>query len=209
MKYLILCTLSLLTLNLVGFAEYGNSHLPLKSHFVQHESQNDTIKSRITPGIPSKFDWLKLLDGRELEVEVRRISDKYVFFSKPGNMDMDWIDRREVQTIYYRTGKIEQMTQKAVEIREVKDWQKVNVTHSKEDVNDMIKIEDLQVKHTASNRHEYYKAKTLEASAEIILKKQAALLNADIILIVKVDHYRAYGDPPVVTMTAEAYRKKE
>lgn len=195
-----------------SFAEYGNSHLLLNrdenSSYVQQESKNDTIKSRITPGVPSKFDWLKLLDGKELEVEVRRISDKYVFYSKPGVMDMDWIDRREVQTIYYRTGKIEQMSQKAVEIREVKDWQEIVSTRQSEDVSDLIKIEDIQVRHEASNRHEYYKAKTLEASAEILLKKQAALLNADVILIVNVEHYRAYGDPPVVTMTAETYRKR-
>ncbi|PKP43821.1 MAG: hypothetical protein CVT95_11725 [Bacteroidetes bacterium HGW-Bacteroidetes-12] len=191
-----------------------NKHERLSNSFqlstsLVQEEVNDTTRSRITPGVQSQYDWLKLLNGQEKEVEVRRISDKYVFYSQPDNMDVEWIDRREVQTIYYRTGKIEQMTQKAIEIRKVKDWQKIDATRAKEDVDDMIKVEDLQVKHEATNRHEYNKAKTLETSAEIILKKQAALLNADIILIVKVEHHRAYGDPPVVTMTAEAYRKRE
>lgn len=178
------------------------------SHSVIQEQAKDTTLSKITPGVQSQYDWLKLLNGQEKEVEVRRISDKYVFYSQPGNMDVAWIDRREVRTIYYRSGKVEQMAQKAVEIREVKDWQLITLTKEKEDVLDMIKVDDIEVKHEGTTRHHYYKPATLLTSAEIVLKKQAALLDADIVLIMKVEHHRAYGDPPVVTVTGEAYRAR-
>jgi hypothetical protein len=183
-----------------------NSSLTSK-RIVQGQAK-DTTHSKITPGVQSTYDWLKLLNGQEQEVEVKRISDKYVFYSQPGKMDIDWIDRREVRTIYYRTGKVEQMAQKVLEIREVKDWQLVSLTKDEEDVLDMIKVDDIEVMYEGTSQHHYYKPATLLTSAEIVLKKQAALLGADMVLIITIEHHRSYGDPPVVTIIGEAYRKR-
>ncbi len=178
------------------------------------KSQSDTTnraaakRSKITPGVPSKFDWIKLLDGTEMEVEVRRISEKYVFYSKPGNMDTDWIDRRKVQTIYYRTGGVEQMSSRVTEIRNVKDWREIELTKNASDVEGLIKIDNLDVRLEATSNQHYRSVQALERSAEAVLRRQAALINADIVLITRVNHIRAYGDAPVVSMTGEAYRKK-
>lgn len=171
-------------------------------------SQVEVKKSKITPGVPSKFDWIKLLDGTEMEVEVRRISEKYVFYSQPGNMDTDWIDRRKVQTIYYRTGGVEQMSSRVTEIRNVKDWREIELTKNASDVDGLIKIDNLDVRLEATSNQHYRSVQALERSAESVLRRQAALINADIVLIIRVNHIRAYGDAPVVNMVGEAYRKK-
>lgn len=175
---------------------------------IQQPDSTATKQSKITPGIPSTYDWLKLFDGSEMEVEVRRISEKYVFFSEPGNMDTDWMDRRKIKTIYYRTGTVEQLNSSEQEIKETKDWQTIVLTKSPQDVNDHIKIDDINVKFESKSRQHYRSAKALERSAEIVIMKQAANMNADVVLITKVSHIRAYGDAPVVNMVGETYRKK-
>lgn len=172
------------------------------------QPDSTTKESKITPGIPSTYDWLKLFDGSEMEVEVRRISERYVFFSEPGNMDTDWMDRRKIKTIYYRTGAVEQLNSSEQEIKETKDWQSIDLTKDPKDVDDCIKIDDLNVRFESKSRQHYRSAKALERSAEIIVLKQAANMNADIVLITKVNHIRAYGDPPVISINAEAYRKR-
>jgi hypothetical protein len=175
---------------------------------VQATQDNESQNSRITPGVPSEYDWIKLVNGKEKEVEIRRISEKYVYFSEPREMDMKWIDRREVQTLYYRSGKIEQMTQGEVEIRKVKDWKLVELTKDISKVESMIRIDVVEIRLEASSRHHYYKPETLQSSAEIVLKKNAALLHADIILITRTEHHRAYGDPPSIYMSGVAYRSR-
>ncbi len=196
---------------------YANNRFSQNKYQVnydQHESfsfetnSSDTTKSRITPGVPSKYDWIRLTNGEEREVEVRKISDKYVYISKPGDMDMEWIDRREVQTIYYRSGRVEPMTEKEVTVRQVKDWKDIKTTTKPADVEGMIRVEDLEVRMEASTRHHHTRPSTLESSAEIVLKKNAALLNADIVLITRKDHHRAYGEAPSIYMTGVAYRER-
>ncbi len=175
---------------------------------VQAPQENQSQESKITPGVPSEYDWIKLVNGKEKEVEIRRISEKYVYFSEPGEMDMKWIDRREVQTLYYRSGTVEQMTQGEVQIRKVKDWKLVELTKDPSQVESMIRVDVVEVRLEASSRHHYYKPETLRSSAEIVLKKNAALINADIILITRTEHHRAYGDPPSIYMSGVAYRSR-
>ena len=184
--------------------------IPTPKSKVYSFENNDTIKKgpRITPGVPSEYDWIKLLNGKELEVEVKRISDKFVFFSRPDDANMDWIDREEVEAIYYRTGSVEKMAKIMDEKRETKDWREVRVTREPEHVANMARVEDLEIRYEPTTRNHNYRPKTLENNAEIALQRQAALLKADIILITSVNHHRAYGVPPIVIMQAEAYRKR-
>jgi len=171
-------------------------------------NDDSTVVSRITPGEPSTYDWIKLLDGKEIEVEIRKISEKFVYFSKPGDMETDYIDRRQVQTIYYRTGKIEPMSANPTEIRKIIEWEQVDITNNPKDVEGMIKIEELKVALQATTRHHYYKPETLETSAEIILRKNAGLNGGEIVLVTSREHHRAYGDPPRVTLLGTSYRKR-
>jgi hypothetical protein len=175
---------------------------------VSDNASDEVQKSKITPGVPSKFDWIKLLDGTEMEVEVRRISEKYVFYSQPGDMGTDQVDRREVQTIYYRSGGVERMNTRATEIKAVNDWRSIEVTKNSEDVMGYIKIDDIEVRFEAVSRNHFRDAQALERSALTVARKQAALLNAEVVLITKVNHVRGYGEPPTIILTGEAYKTR-
>ncbi len=165
-------------------------------------------KSSIDFTKTSKVDMIKFLDGNIIEVDVQKISEKFITYNKPGDInDIEYVDRRKVQAIHFRSGRIETMSEKSVEIRKVGSWEDVKLTDKPEDVKGMVEVKNMEVKLVAQTRHHYYKPETLESSAEIIMKKNAALENAEIVLITKRSHHRAYGDPPAVILEGIAYRK--
>lgn len=165
-------------------------------------------KSSIDFTKTSKVDMIKFLDGNIIEVDIQKISEKFITYNKPGDInDIEYVDRRKVQAIHFRSGRIETMSEKTVEIRKIGSWEDVKLTDKPEDVKGMIEVKNMEVKLVAQTRHHYYKPETLENSAEIIMKKNAALENAEIVLITKRAHHRAYGDPPAVILVGIAYRK--
>jgi|GEM_PF-2118133 hypothetical protein len=172
----------------------GTYYLPI---VVNDEIQNPTIS-----------DKLLLMSDKEVVCEVKRVSDKFVFYIKPGSKDTEWIDRRLVKSIHYQNGEIEDLTKKEVKEKATKDWNEVTISKNSEDVVGMVKVGDIEVKHQATTRQHYFKPYTLESSAEILVRRNAAQKNADIALVLKVEHHRPYGDPPVVTIIAEAYINK-
>ena len=149
-----------------------------------------------------------LFRSEDMVCEVKRVSDKFVFYTKPGSKDMEWIDRRLVKTIFYQNGVVDDLTEKETKEKLPKDWKEVTITKNPEDVAGMVKVSEIVVKHVASTRQHYFKPNTLESSAEIVVRRNAAQKDADFVLVLKVEHHRPYGDPPVVTIIGEAYKKQ-
>jgi len=167
--------------------------------------------SSLTPKIPKSklgIDMMVLMNGDEKEVEIRKFSLKYIYYSKAGESTMTQIDRRLVNVIYYRSGRKEVITPRAVDIPQNSDWEQIKVTENPKDVGPtMIEIDVIEVVVEASGREQYYKPQTLENSAYIILKKKAAMLNGVLVLITKKSHNRPYGEAPSLNIQAIAYRR--
>ena len=157
---------------------------------------------------PTTNDKLLLMSGKDMLCEVKRVSDKFVFYTKSGGKDMEWIDRRLVKTIYYQNGVVDDLTKKETIEKSPRDWKEVTITKNPEDIAGMVKVSDISIKHVASTRQHYFKSNTLESSAEIVARRNAAQKDADFVLVLKVEHHRPYGDPPVVTIIGEAYKKQ-
>lgn len=174
-------------------------------------SQDSTKKSAASAAFPKSklgIDIMVLMNGEQKDVEILKFSLKYIYFSNPGEKGMVQIDRRLVNTIYYRSGRKEVITPKATDIPDNSDWEKIIITEDSKDVKgNMIEIDIVEARVEASTRDQYYKPETLEASAKIILKKKAALIKGELILIKKKSHNRAYGEPPSLVMQGIAYRK--
>ncbi|MFO8021182.1 MAG: hypothetical protein R6U65_01855 [Perlabentimonas sp.] len=161
-----------------------------------------------TEGSESRvYDRLKMVDGSEKEVVVKEISDKFVFFSEPEVDNVDWVDKNEVEAILYKDGTKRYLERRSNDKSRVKDWRGVEVTRDAEEVSGMVKIDELEVRREAISRSQFLKNSTLETNAEIAIKKEAAAIRADVVLVIEVLHHRAYGDPPLVVMRGEAYRK--
>jgi hypothetical protein len=168
-------------------------------------------KSSVTPEIPKSklgIDLMILMTGESREVEIRKFSLKYIYYSKPNEVSMVQIDRRLVNVIYYRSGRKEVITPKAIDIPQNTDVEKIKVTENPKDVGPtMIEIDVIEVEVEASTHEQYVKPQTLETSAIIILKKKAAMINGELVLITKKSHSRPYGEAPSLRIEAIAYRK--
>ena len=187
----------------MGFCQ---NSLASEVYLPQQDSTKGTNSSSHFPKSKLGVDIMVLMNGEQKEVEIRKFSVKFIYFSNPNQSNMMQIDRRLVNVIYYRSGRKEIITPKSVDIPDNSDWEKVVVTEDPKDVKgNMIQIDVIEARVEASSRE--HKPETLEATAKTILKKKAALLKGELVLIKKKSHNRAYGEPPSLIMQGIAYRK--
>mgnify|MGYP001593176207 CR=1 FL=1 len=188
---------------------YGQPLLAMEVISVQDTTNKGTKASASFPKSKLGIDFIVLMKGEQREVEIRKFSTKFIFYSKHAESNMTQIDRRLVNAIYYRSGKKEVITPKAVDIPQNSEWEKIKITDNIKDINMalMIEIDIIEVTVEASTREQYVKPQTLENSAYIILRKKAAMLNGEVVLIRKKSHSRPYGEPPSLRIEATAYRK--
>lgn len=175
---------------------------------IQDTTNKGANASTAFPKSKLGVDIMMLMTGEQKEVEIRKFSTKFIYFSRPKETNMVQIDRRLVNVIYYRSGRKEIITPKATDIPQNNDWEKIKVTENPKDVSGMmIEIDVIEVVVEATTREQYVKPQTLENSAYIILKKKAAMLNGELVLIKKKSHSRPYGEAPSLRIVAVAYRK--
>jgi len=187
---------------------YSQPLLAMGNYFIQDTTNKSTNASAAFPKSKLGVDIMMLMTGEQREVEIRKFSTKFIYYSRPKESTMVQIDRRLVNVIYYRSGSKEVITPRAVDIPQNSDWEKIKVTENPKDVSPMmIEIDLIEVVVEASTREQYVKPQTLENSANIILRKKAAMLNGELVLIKKKSHSRPYGEAPSLRIEAVAYRK--
>lgn len=168
----------------------------------QNEEKEDN--STEIESIEQKTDIIYQHDGNKMLVNVKKIYLNDLYYSLPGETKVNKMDQRLVHKIEYKTGKVEILNETAPEIREVGDYRKVKVTRNPDDVEGLIEVAKLEAKAEGSDRG-YSTPKTLERSAVIILRRKAALVNADIVLITDKKSYAAFGEIPSLTLYGKAY----
>ncbi len=137
-------------------------------------------------------------------VDVKKFNYKYISYTDPGKMEMYDIDRRKVYKIIYKSGLVEFINTVEKKIPYNKDWKYILITESEDEINGYTKMG--KVKGSSSNSKIEATNEELERSAVIMLKKQAAKLEADIVLITNRSYYRAYGEIPSAILKGIAYK---
>jgi hypothetical protein len=146
-------------------------------------------------------------DGTKMFVDVKKIQMNDLFYSLPGETKVSKMDQRLVYKIEYKSGKIEILNEKPTEIRDVGDYRKVKVTYDPKDVDGLIEVARLEARADGSDKS-YSTPKSLERTAIIVLRRKAALINSEIILITDKKTHVAFGEIPFVVMYAKAYSYK-
>jgi hypothetical protein len=162
------------------------------------EDAKNNLKSEVT-------DVIYQHDGTKLLVDVKKIYLNDLYYSFPGETKVNKMDQRLVHKIEYKSGKVEVLNETPQDVREVGDYRKVKVTKDPDDVEGLIEVAKLEAIAEGSERGGYTTQKTLERSAIIVLRRKAALVNADIILITDKKTQVAFGELPKVTLYGTAY----
>ncbi|HAF27853.1 MAG TPA: hypothetical protein DCG75_02295 [Bacteroidales bacterium] len=164
-------------------------------------SEKDTSKSSVTT---KKSDVIFQHDGTKMFVDVKRIYLNDLYYSLPGDSKVNKMDQRLVHKIEYKSGKVEVLNETAPDVREVGDYRKVKVTEDPDDVEGLIEVAKLEAKSEGSDKG-YATPKSLERTAIIVLRRKAALVNADIVLIIEKKSNVAFGEIPATTLYGIAY----
>jgi hypothetical protein len=153
----------------------------------------------------SPADTIILFGGEKITGIIQRITSESVIYKKSANSEQESVNRNRVNKIQYSSGKTEVINESPKKPGEKIDWRKVKVLKNKKQVLGMTKVEDLEASAKGSGRG-YETPKSLKRRATVILRKKAAKINANYVLIVKESVSAAFGEIPSVTIEAKAYR---
>lgn len=169
-------------------------------------NQNQTdIKDTLENTVKNKkSDIIYQHDGTKMFVDVKKIYLNDLYYSLPGDSRVNKMDQRLVYKIEYKSGKVEILNETAPDVREVGDYRKVKVTENSDDVDGLIEVAKLEAKSEGSDKG-YSTLKSLERNAILVLRRKAAQVNADIVLITGKKSNVAFGEIPAITLYGIAY----
>lgn len=166
------------------------------------------------------FDKIITFDNEVLVGKIQHITLTEVRFLYPFNSRVETINRQKVSQILYADNRIDLFTPYDDEKKELlpiqedrlivyrrEIWEKILTTDNEDDVAGMTLAGPVSAVYQADqfkSSNDY-----LEKNGFIILKKKAAKLQADYILITSKSFHKAYGDPPSIKIEGIAYRKME
>ena len=164
------------------------------------------------------FDKIITFDNEVLIVKVQHITFTEIRFLFPFNTRYESINRQKVSQILYADNRIDLFTpfeEDKKELLPIQEerlivyrrelWERILTTENKNDVNGFKKIGPVSAVFEAdriNSNHKY-----LEKNGMIRLKKRAARLHADMVLIINKSVHRGYGDYPNIKIEGIAYKK--
>lgn len=166
----------------------------------------------------SNFDQIITIDNKVITAHVTNIGLNQVYFRYPLNTIQNSISREMINCIIHKNGRKEIFTlvekeeapnlnadESFIIVREKKQWEEVDTTHNADQILGMNKLENISAKYESGKMRA--NAEYLEKNALIILRKKAANMGADLILITSKQMHAAYGDLPSIEMEGVAYSK--
>lgn len=194
--------LGLLLLNMVLNAQVILPEDPDTLKANQQEIENSNRK--VDKDTSNITDIIYLHDGTKMHVDVKKIYLNDLYYSLSGETKVKQMDQRLVHKIEYKSGKTEILNEEPQTVRDINDYRKVKVTYDPDDVDGMVEVAKLEARAEGSERG-YSTAKTLERTATIILRRKAALVNAEIVLITDKKVHVAFGEIPFTILYGTAY----
>ncbi|MFC2151211.1 hypothetical protein ACFLSE_01675 [Bacteroidota bacterium] len=171
------------------------------------KNSKEEVKADVGEKTEQEIDIIYQHDGTKIFADVKKIYLNDLYYSLPGATKVNKMDQRLVHKIEYRTGLVEILNETAPDVREVGDYRKVKVTYNPNEVDGLIEVAKLEAKSEGSDRG-YSTIKSLERTATIVLRRKAALVNADIVLITDKKSYVPFGEIPAVTLYGTAYSNR-
>jgi len=138
------------------------------------------------------LDSIYQLNGVVLTGAVTTVTPSYISFVLAENNEEYTIERKEVQKIVYKTGRIEVFNKSVFEVLEDSMWEAVWLADKKNQVSDLYVLGEIEASSSASERS----ATAAKNGAIIRLKKKAANMNGTVVLVTKRQNTGGYGEFP-------------
>ncbi len=147
------------------------------------------------------MDTIVKLGGRKLIVDVTKVTATDVYFMQPNKQEVISIERKQIEKIIYRSGKIEQLNKPLLMMVDEGSWEGVLITDNKDETKGLYEVGLVNAISASNSRSK----KAAKQSATIRLQKRAANLGAYIIYLTKAEAKGGYGEIPGYEMEGIAY----
>ena len=137
-------------------------------------------------------DTIYKIEGKMLPVNVVKVTANYVSFLVPGDKETYTMERKEVQKIIYKSGRVEEFNKPVFEMVSDYSWEAVWLTEDKKDVAELYRRGEISAKSPASARS----PKAAKNSAIIRLQKKAAAIKGTVVYLTKKQSTGGYGEYP-------------
>ena len=175
---------------------------------ISGETMDKPVTKRFKRQHKRRTDTIYLFDAQAMHVDVMKITFDSVLYRHPGETGLQALDKDIIHKIKYNWGKLEILNEKPKEPQKRLDWRKVEILNKPGQADDLFKVEEVTAKAKGSGRG-YETPKSLENKARVILKKKAANLNAEYVLITNKTITTAFGEMPSATLTGMIYTREK
>ncbi|MBA7528533.1 hypothetical protein ES705_20720 [subsurface metagenome] len=138
------------------------------------------------------LDTIFKIEGKVMPVDVVKVTQNYVSFIVPGSPDTYTIERKQVQKIIYKNGRVEEYNKPVFEMVDDYSWEAVWLTEDRREVAELYKRGKISSKSPASSRS----PKAAKKNAIIRLQKKTVSLKGIVVLITKKQATGGYGEYP-------------
>ena len=146
-------------------------------------------------------DTIFRIDTKILAVNVTTVTPAYVSFTYPGKDEVYTIERKDVQKIVYKNGRIEELNKPIVIDIPEDSWKAVWLTENKKDVANLYKLGEVESTAPPSARS----PKAAKKGAIIKLQKKAANMKGSVILVTYKEQTGGYGEYPGYIIRGTVY----
>jgi len=138
------------------------------------------------------LDTIIKIEGKVLAVDVTKVTPLYVSFIVPGNSETFTMERKEIQKIIYKNGRVDEFNKPVFELVDDYSWEAIWLTEDKKDVAELYRRGKISAKSPASSRS----PKAAKKNAIIRLQKKATALKGTVVLVTKKQSTGGYGEYP-------------
>jgi hypothetical protein len=138
------------------------------------------------------LDTIIKIEGKVMAVDVTKVTPLYVSFMVPGSAETYTMERKEIQRIIYKNGRVEEFNKPVFELVDDYSWEAVWLTEDKKEVAELYRRGKISAKSPASSRS----PKAAKKNAIIRLQKKAAAMKGTVVLVTKKETTGGYGEYP-------------
>jgi len=138
------------------------------------------------------LDTIIKIEGKVMAVDVTKVTPLYVSFLVPGSLEAYTMERKEIQRIIYKNGRVEEFNKPVFELVDDYSWEAVWLTEDKKEVAELYRRGKISAKSPASSRS----PKAAKKNAIIRLQKKAAAMKGTVVLVTKKQATGGYGEYP-------------
>jgi hypothetical protein len=150
------------------------------------------ILSSLNGKSQAALDTIFKIEGKVMPVDVVKVTTQYVSFLVPGSSENYTMERKEIQKIVYKNGRVEEFNKPVFELVDDYSWEAVWLTEDKKDVAELYRRGKISAKSPASSRS----PKAAKKNATIRLQKKAAAVKGTVVLVTKKQATGGYGEYP-------------